>query len=208
MGINPNEPYNLYNFRKTVGDPARPFLFMITIPPVGDDTRITAMARSAQIPGKTNGEVAIQFQGMNMYVGSTPTYEEWQVTFLCDEAHELRRLFLKWSSNVYDAGVGYLGNSGSYKVDSIGVAQLARNNIKVCKIGLVGAWPKNVGPIELNQGTTGEAETFQVSFRYDYWVDVDDFGTQTKAQSDIRPTRSVVLDRPAPLNLGSFHPQV
>lgn len=210
MGINPNEPFNLYNFRQTVGDPSRPFLFVVTIPEIGSDTIVTAMARSTSLPAVTMGGVEIPFQGINMKIGSTPSFEDWNVTFLCDEAHELRRLFLKWNSLIYDVGTGLVGHSNSYKSDKIGVAQLGRNNEKVAKYGFVGAYPSTIGAIELNHGTTGEAETFQVTFKYDYFVMVNQFGEQTTAQPFVRPTTSPRISRgnqPPGGNWSSFKPQ-
>ena len=210
MAINPNEPFNLYTFRQTVGDPARPYLFMVTIPEIGTDAIVTSMARSASIPEKTVSDIAIPFQGVNLNIGGTPTYSEWQVSFLCDEAHELRRLFLKWNDLIYDAGTGFIGHSNSYKSDKVGVAQLSRNGIKVAKVGFVGAYPKTVGAIELAQGSSGEAETFQVTFKYDYFVQVNNFGEQTIAAPATRSNSSVQLGRGTPPpggNWTSFKPQ-
>lgn len=210
MGINLNQPFNLHDVRKTINDPARPYMFLVTIPEIGSNSIVTAMCRSASIPARTNSEIPIAFQGMNLYIGGTPTYEDWTVSFLCDEAHELRRLFLKWASLVYDAGTGFIGHSASYKSDNVGVAQLSRNNAQVAKIGFVGAWPKVVGNIELAQGQSGEAETFPVTFRYDYYVQVNQFGEQTTTGSEIRPTTSTRLSRGTPPpggNWTQFRPQ-
>jgi hypothetical protein len=210
MAINENQPFNLYNFGKTIGDPARPYLFLITIPEIGTDTVVTSLARSANIPAQNMSEIPISFQGMNLYIGGTPTYDEWQVTFLCDEAHELRRLFLKWNSLIYDAGTSFVGHSNTYKSDKMGVAQLARNGKQVSRIGFVGAFPKSVGQIELAHGTTGEAETFQVTFRYDFFVNVNQFGEQTTAGSSVRPTTATRISRGSPPPAGNwtqFKPQ-
>lgn len=210
MGINENEPYNLYNFRQTVGDPARPYLWMVTIPEIGTDTVVTAMARSTQLPGFKVNEIAIPFQGVNMYIGGTPTFDEWTVTFIADEGHELRRIFLKWASLIYDVGTGFVGHSSSYKSDRVGVAQLARNNKKVARMGLVGAFPTNVAAIELAQAGATEAEQFAVTFRYDYFVQVNQFGEQTMANTMVRPTGPVQLGRasaPPAGNWTAFRPQ-
>lgn len=210
MGINPNEPFNLYNFRQTIGDPARPFLFLVTIPEIGSNTVVTSMARSTTLPEITMSDVGIPFQGMTMNIGGTPSFSEWNVTFLCDEAHELRRLFLKWNSLIYDVGTGLVGHSNTYKSDKVGVAQLARNNAPVAKYGFVGAYPKTVGPIDLDHGKKDEAETFQVTFKYDYFINVNQFGEQTTAAPFVRPSTSARISRGSPPPAGnwtSFNPQ-
>lgn len=198
MAINPNEPFNLYNFRQTVGDPARPYFFKITIPEVGSDTIMTAMCRSTVLPERTLGEVSVPFQGVNMKLGGTPTYSDWTVNFMCDESHELRRIFLKWNSLIFDDGTGFAGHSNTYKSDKIGVAQLSRNGQAVARYGFVGAYPKQVGQIQLNHGSGNEFETFDVQFAYDYFIMVNQFGEQTNPGSLVRPTSSPKLGRGSP----------
>lgn len=210
MAINNNEPFNNYQFRNTVGDPARPFLFLVHIPEIGSDTVVTALARSTNLPQATSDDVKIPFQGINLKIGGVPTFEDWSVTFLCDEAHELRRMFFKWHSLQYDVGTGFVGHSNMYKSDKMGVAQLGRTGQRIAKYGFVGAFPKSVGAIEVNHGTTGEAETFQVTFAYDYFVMVQEFGEQTNAGPFVRPTSAPRLSRgsvPPGGQWNSFKPQ-
>jgi len=198
MPIDKNDGFNLYNFRQVIGDPARPYLFLVHIPEIGQDTTMTAIARSTELPPYTLGEVPVAFQGMNIKLATPPTYGDWSVTFLCDEAHELRRLFFKWQSIAYDAGTMLLGHSQSYKSDNIGVSQLARNGERVAKYGFVGMYPKTVGNISVGHDQTGNVETFEVAFAYDYWVLVDQMGTQTTQDSFVRSTQSVKIDRGVP----------
>jgi len=210
MGINPNEPFNLYNYRQIVGDPARPYLFLVHIPEIGSDTVVTAMARSASLPAATVGDMAIPFQGMNINLGTTPTFEPWTCTFLCDEAHELRRLFLKWHSLIYDVGTGFAGHSNSYKSDKIGIAQLSRQNVKVATVNLVGAYPQTVAAIEVAQEQSGSPEQFAVTFKYDYYIYDNKFGEQTIAAPFVRQNTSQRISRGTPPPAGnwtSFKPQ-
>lgn len=210
MAIEANTPFNVYNFRNTVGDPARPFLFLVHIPEIGSDTVVTAMARSTNLPESTVSDVDIPFQGVQLKLGGTATFPDWTVNFLCDEAHELRRLFLKWNSLIYDVGTGFVGHSNSYKSDKMGVAQLGREGQRVARYGFVGAYPKTVGQIAVAHGTTGEAETFDITFRYDYFVYVNEFGEQTNAGSVVRPTSATKINRGTPPPGGqwtSFKPQ-
>ena len=206
MGIEPNQPFNLYNFRQTVGDPARPYLFLVHIPEIGTDTVVTAMARSTNLPAATNTPVAVPFQGVNLNLGSTPTFEDWTCTFMCDEAHELRRLFLKWNSLIYDIGTGFAGHSNSYKSDKIGIAQISRNNIKVATVNLVGAFPLNIGAVALTQ-EAGNFETFDVTFKYDYYIYDTKFGEQTNAAPFVRASNSTRIDRGTPPPTNNFKPQ-
>lgn len=206
MGINQGQPFSLYDYRNIIGDPARPYLFLVHIPEIGTDSVITSLTRSTSLPQVSVSDVSIPFQGVPINIGGTPTFEEWNVTFLCDEAHELRRLFLQWNSLIYDVGTGFISHSFSYKSDRVSVVQLGRNNVQVAKYGFVGAYPKTVGPIELNNSPSNEPETFQVTFKYDYFINVDQLGTQTVADKFVRGTPPR-LSRGTPLGTGNFKPQ-
>jgi hypothetical protein len=195
MPLAPNENFNLYNFRNTIGDPARPFLFIVHIPEIGTDTIVTAMARSTTLPALNIGTIPIPFQGVNIKIGGTPEIADWTVNFLCDEAHELRRLFLKWQTLEYDLGTGLVGHSHTYKSDQLGVAQLARNGEQVARYGMVGAFPKTVGDIAVGHDQNGTVETFDVTFSIDYFILVDQFGGQTRQDSFVQNTRSVQINR-------------
>jgi len=211
MPLNPNDQFNLFDFRRTIGDPARPYLFLIHIPEIGTQTVTTAMARSADLPAYTLGSVPIAFQGVNIKLGGTPEFPDWTVSFLCDEAHELRRLFFKWQTIAYDIGTGLLGHSNTYKSDQVGVAQLARNGERVAQYGLVGAWPKSVGQITVGHDQQGDVEKFEVIFSYDYFIMVDQFGTQSNRGPMVRNNKSVKINRGAPPPAGQwktpFNPQ-
>jgi hypothetical protein len=211
MPLNPNDNFNIFDFRRTVGDPARPFLFLVHIPEIGTQTVTTTLARSTELPAYTLGEIPLPFQGINAKLAGTPTFNDWTVNFLCDEAHELRRLFFKWQSIAYDVGTGLLGHSNSYKSDQVGCAQLARNGERVAQYGFVGAWPKVVGQIAVGHDQTGSVEAFDVTFAYDYFIMVDGFGTQTTKGSMIRSNKSTKINRGAPPPAGQwktpFNPQ-
>lgn len=199
MPINEGEPFNLYNFRTTIGDPARPYLFLIHVPEVSNDVVMTTMARSTELPGFQLGEVPIAFQGINIKIGAPPTFPDWTVTFLCDEAQELRRIFNQWQAICYDVGTQLLGHSNEYKSDQISVAQLTRTGQRATVYGLIGAWPKNVGPIGVGHDQTGNVETFEVTFSYDYYVLLNQIGDDTTNTAPfVRSTKAPQIDRGTP----------
>ena len=198
--------FNLHSFRTLIGDPGRPYLFLVQIPHIGRDTVMTAMARSTSLPAYTLGSVPIQFQGTNIKLGTTPEFQDWSVTFLSDEAHELRRLFMNWQSIVYDIGVGQTGHSNEYKSDQVGVAQLARTGDIMAAYNFVGAFPKNVGEINVGHDQNNAVEQFEVSFSYDYFVMDDKFGESTSVKEMIRGNVPQI-DRGTPIGNGNFNPQ-
>jgi hypothetical protein len=205
----PNEQagFNLHTFRQTIGDPGRPYLFLVNIPSIANDTIVTAMARSTTLPGYTIGTTPIAFQGVNIKIGTTPEFADWTVNFLCDEAHELRRIIMAWQAVIYDIGPGTTGHSNEYKSDRLGVAQLARTGAKVCTYNMVGAFPRTVGDIAVGHDQNAAIEQFDVTFSYDYFVVDSDFGDSTTTKSMIRAT-NFDIDRGTSRNNtnGNFRP--
>jgi hypothetical protein len=208
-----DQPFNLHSFRQVIGDPARPYLFIVHIPEIGTDVTMTSLAKSASLPGFQLGKVNVAFQGMNIKIGAPPSdIPDWKVEFICDEAHELRNIFMRWQSLVYDPGTMLLSHSNSYKSDQIGVAQMARNGQKVAIFNLIGAFPANVSEITVAQDQGQAIETFSVDFSMDYYVKVANFGDDaTGVAPFIRTAQSVRIDRGAPPPGGQwitpFNPQ-
>lgn len=197
--------FNLHDFRTTIGDPARPYLFLVHIPEIGTNEVMTTLARATELPGYNLGSVPIPFQGVPIKIGAPPEFPDWTVTFLCDEAHELRRIFMRWQSLCYDVGNMTLGHSNSYKSDQVAIAQMARNGEKVAVYGFIGAWPRTVGAISIGHDQTGNIETFEVTWSYDYFTLNDDFGDQVGVAPFIRSDRSPQIDRGAPPPAGNWN---
>jgi hypothetical protein len=162
------------------------------------------MARGTTLPGFTLGGVNVPFQGVNIKIATTPEFGDWSVEFLCDEAHELRRIFFKWQTLAYDIGLGTVGHSQSYKSDQIGVAQLARDGSQVAVYGLVGAYPKSVGEITVGHDDNGKFEQFTVQFSMDYFVLADQFGHQTLPESFVQNDTPVQINRGSPPPNGNW----
>jgi hypothetical protein len=205
----PSEPqgFNLHSFRQLIGDPGRPYLFLVHIPHIGRDTVVTALARNAQLPAYTLQEVPIHFQGVQINIAGTPTFAQMDITFLSDEAQELRRLFMSWQSIAYDIGDGTQGHSNQYKSDQISIAQLSRNNQITAAYNLVGAFPLAVGAIDVSHENGTALEQFPVTIRYDYFVLSSERGDATNVQGMIRGNVVQIPRTPALDENGNFNPQ-
>jgi len=161
--------FNLSTFRRKVHSIGRNQYFIVRVPQVGDEETVTAMARSTTLPAKQHETLDVFYRGLSMKIDSRPTFAEWNVTFLCDEAHGFRNVFLKWTESAYNVQTLTNLSHNEYKRDGISVSQLASNNSLTSTAIFMGAWPTTVGEIELNQ-EGGAIETFQVTFTYDYYV--------------------------------------
>jgi hypothetical protein len=164
--------FNLSTFRRKVHSVARNQYFAVRIPQVADEDTITALAVSTTLPPKTHDTTSIFYRGLGVKIQTKPTFGEWSVDFLCDEAHSLRNIFKKWMELQYNVQTLTNANHNEYKVDGVSVSQLAANKAATSTTTFYGMFPKTVGEIALNQ-EGGEVEKFTVTFDYDYHADND-----------------------------------
>ena len=161
--------FNLTTFRRQVHSVGRNQYFIVRIPQVGNEDIVTAMARSTSLPAVTHGTTDIAYRGLNMKIDTQPEFSTWDVTFLCDEAHALRNVFLKWTELAYNVQTQQNLGHNDYKVDGISVSQLAADKQITSTCVFMGAWPTGVAEIGFDQAG-GDVENFSVTFTYDYFV--------------------------------------
>ena len=161
--------FNLLDFRKKISAVALNQYYIVNIPQIGDIATMTALSRTTEMPAFTKNVLEVPFRGIPMKIEGSPTYSEWTVSFLADQAHSARHAFLKWMELAYN--VLTLSNFGhnEYKVDGVSVSQLAYNKQVTSTCIFYGIWPSSVGAISLDQ-QGGGVEMFDVTFSYDFWV--------------------------------------
>ena len=164
--------FSLSTFRRRVHSVGRNQYFAIRIPQIGDEEIVTAMARSTTLPAKTHESQNVPYRGLNMQVVNRPTFEPWNVTFLCDEAHVFRNILKKWMEKSYNVQQLRNESHNDYKRDGVSVSQLS-SDLQITSTSIFyGLYPSSVAAVELNQ-EGGQIETFQCTFTYDYYVDND-----------------------------------
>jgi hypothetical protein len=161
--------FNLTTFRQQVHSVARNQYFIVRIPQVGKDDIITALARTTELPAVTHNTLAIPYRGLEMKIDDRPQFGEWSVNFLCDEAHALRNVFLKWMSKAYNIQNLRTEAHNTYKQDGLSVSQIASTGLNASTVTFIGAWPTNVGAVSFDQAGGGVVQ-FDVTFTYDYFV--------------------------------------
>jgi len=161
---------NVKQFGQIIRDISRPYLFLISIPYLDRDEKVTAFARTASLPAYKIGVVEIPFQTQKWRIASTANFDgSWAVEFLCDEGHAIRNKIMAWMQRAYDPSILRNGAPVEYKADNIRVIQLDRSSQAVVQYQFVGMFPSEVGDIKLAH--EGDApEQFSCTFTYDYWT--------------------------------------
>ena len=172
--------FNVSEFRANmVGDGARPNLFSVslTFPALVSNgslagQKITFMAKAAQLPGSTVGNVPVYYFGREMKFAGNRTFADWTLTIINDEDFTIRNAFENWLNNINS----HSGNLRSVNATSPSnytcdaeVIQYGKTGNELKKYKFVGMFPLDVAPIDLDWGSNDTIEEFSVTFAYQWW---------------------------------------
>jgi hypothetical protein len=179
-------------------DGARPNLFhcALTFPALAGggaaQSKYTFFARAASLPGDTVNQVPVYYFGREFKVPGNRTFPEWTVTILNDEDFVIRDAFEKWMSGL-NSHVGNLRhpsfeNSTGYSQDGY-VYHHGKVGDIIKGVKLIGMFPTDISPIELDHGTNDTIEEYSVTFAYQWW----EWATGTNgATTDLSATNNVL----------------
>ena len=164
----------------------------------GSADRINLLCKSAAIPGMTIGVIEVPFMGgRRVKVPGDRTFGDWTVTFISDNAHNVRAALLLWmdfmSDSNFDNDVSLRSNAtvpsaplvGLNYTEDMTVKQLAQSGDPVRTYKLYQAFPTDVGAIDLSYDSTDTISEFTVTFQY-HWMNA--------TQGDSDPGDEEVLD--------------
>lgn len=172
----------LDDFRGAVQEIARPNRFMLaieTLPPglgnVKWDDEMIYHCKSASIPGRTLGEMQLNWMGNIYKLAGDPTYDEIQLVFINNATFSIRESLELWidgiANSINNTRTSHLDYKGTLRLDQYG----SGNNV-IARYYLHGAFPKSIDAIEMNHETSDSIEEFSVSFSIDYWSGDDTYG--------------------------------
>jgi len=155
---------NIQNFYRTAADKdfSRDFLFRVTqlqlqgVPALEEGDLV--YVKSASLPGRNIGNVAVPYMGLNLNVPGAVTYpgsEGYQLAFYLDGESSLRNYFEQASRSLFDDQTS-TGEYGTPDDDFfIQLAQLDKDLEPITEYKLVGASLRNVNGIgyEIASGT-------------------------------------------------------
>jgi hypothetical protein len=157
---------------KLVGGGARANLFRVlcNFPTfAGGSTELASfMIKGASLPSSVITAIEVPFRGgRKLKIAGDKTFEPWNITVINDTGMEIRNALERWS-NAIENNVINTGLETGYMVDMV-VEQLNRKGDVVKTYNLRGAWPSNVGAIELSYDTGDAIEEFTCELTYQYW---------------------------------------
>ena len=177
---------SLSKFRANVTDLARPNRFWVSIgdpsndiAEYGNNNSVTLesweekhefLAKTTSLPGRTIGDVTLNWQGMKYNIAGDPTFEDITFTFLNNYEWDLRKFFESWLESIAQMSTNERSEPGAYKSDVITMQQLGRTQKDVlATYKLIGAYPITLAAQELSMENNDQTEEISVTIKYDYF---------------------------------------
>jgi hypothetical protein len=127
------------------------------------------MCKAAQLPSSVIAQIDVPFRGRQLKIAGDRTFENWNVTVIQESTMEVRNSFERWLNGINEHvnGTG-LVNPVDYQADML-VEQLDRNDNVIKAVNIRGAFPVNLGAIELSYETTDALAEYTIEWAYQYW---------------------------------------
>jgi hypothetical protein len=188
----------LNDFKEAMNDMCRPNRFKVMFSEVPSGVDFFAeddfyFVKACSIPGKTIGEVDLNWCGYKYKIAGDPTFADVTVTFLNhieeDGSSKLRDQFEQWLNVISNDGSNVRAVADDYKCKVI-IEQLDGEGDTVQSYSLWNAHPKDLSEIALSMDTTDAVEEFNVVFSYSYYTTGEDqeSGGNTTAAEQTRAT--------------------
>lgn len=173
----------LESFKSNLLDLARPNRFLVRIEEeentFGFEDDDWYFVKTASIPGKTMGEIELNWVGHKYKIAGDPTFNDVTITFWNNEEEDgvetVRDKFIKWFSTTSDDPNNVRETHNKYKC-TVYIQQLNGQNAIMKTYKLMFAHPKEMSDIELSMESTDAAEDFTVVFSYSYFEIANEAG--------------------------------
>ena len=121
--------WNLANFRKNIPAVALNQYFEISIDGIAghDDQRLTALARTTELPAMQHETLGVPYRALEMKIETKVTFTDWNVTFLCEQEHDLRTRLLEIQAQMYKLDSASNEPHDVYKFDRMNVSKVGYN---------------------------------------------------------------------------------
>lgn len=131
--------------------------------PLGIDYKFHT--KSVIIPGKSLKEFSSSYWGAELIVAGNVDMDTFEITWLCDKDMLLRKAFTNWQTDAFDTDSWTANFYIDYAFD-ISVSILNKMGQTVATITVWGAFPKDLGNVELSFDNDNQPMEFSTTFEY------------------------------------------
>jgi hypothetical protein len=164
---------------KLIGGGARANQFMVKLnSPAGVNVNgavldsVRFLCKAASIPASTVDDIPLQYRGRTLHVAGERTFAPWTVSIYNDTTFGIRSWLENWSQTIQDHSSTFGTTTPLLYQANLEVHQLDRSGAGIRSYQFISAYPVEIGPIGLDYDQTNAIETFDVTFIYDYWINI------------------------------------
>ena len=159
-------------FRASVGNFVRPTRFRVFPGIMINDRNFEFLCKAASLPAANLGMINVPYQGRMIPDAGDTTFDPWTITIQQDERFIVRNQLMAWKEMINGNATNIsLLPPQAYKTDIV-VEQLNQQNGIIASYRLVGAFPINIGEIQLSYEMIDQIEEYQVTFALAYWTQI------------------------------------
>jgi hypothetical protein len=133
--------------------------------------KFTYLCKTASLPSSTIEPVEVPYRGRKLYVAGERTYADWTTTVYNDTDFAIHDAIERWIDGMDRTLVetANITNPLLYQ-SSAEVHQLDRNGTRLKGYTFFGMWPTEIAAIDLGYETDNEIETFDVTWKFNYFM--------------------------------------
>ena len=125
------------------------------------------LVHATTLPESSIGSFELPYMGRKIQHAGDRTFQPWRVSVFNDEDFSIRRGLETWIDRI-QGNVSNIRTVTDYKGQAT-VTQFTKNGGVSRVYTFVNIFPTTIEPITLDWNTTDSVESFDVTFRYDYW---------------------------------------
>ncbi len=157
----------------------------------GAEALSSFMIKTAAMPGRTIGNIPVNFRGRQLKVSGDTTYDDWTLTITNDNNFAVRNAFERWQEAINGAvtnisGFGADAASFNTYVADLEIEQIGRGGEVIKRYVMKGAWPTTVDPIDVSYDNTDQIEEFGVTLCYQWWETDTTLSATSRATADVQ----------------------
>tara|TARA_B100000745_G_C20142531_1_gene391772 strand:- start:1673 stop:2218 length:546 start_codon:yes stop_codon:yes gene_type:complete len=131
------------------------------------------LCRTASLPASTVEPIEVPYRGRKLYLAGERTYEDWTTTIYNDTDFLIHDAVERWIDGMDRTLVEATNVTNPMLYQSTAqVHQLDRNGSKLKSYDFVGMFPTTLAAIELGYDTDNEVETFDVTWKFNYFMSI------------------------------------
>lgn len=166
-------PFNIETMKgNLIYGGARPTLFEVNLTDTGGIAGVAFkkspfLIHATSLPESNIGFFELPYFGRKIQYAGDRTFQPWRVSVFNDEDFSIRRGLETWIERVQST-VSNVRAVSDYKGQA-SVTQFSKDNTPIRVYRFVGLFPVTIDPISLDWNSTDSIQSFDVTFRYDYW---------------------------------------